>query len=171
MPDHCAATPLTRRNFLKIVGIGGTLASATGIRRTSAQSATPNPSAKASLTIFDFGDANIEGVRATITQNLILPLDDFIAHDPTSKEYLKDVAPALSDALKFEGKTYYLTREWNNMCIHYNTKAFEEAGIERPRDDWTWDDFITIAEKLTKGEAGNRSFGFGLPFFNFGLQP
>ena len=27
------------------------------------------------------------------------------------------------------------------MCIHYNTKAFEDAGIERPKDDWTWDDF------------------------------
>src|ERR1700723_1268013 len=192
MPEHSVATPLTRRNFLKIAGIGGTLASAVGIRRAAAQAATPNPSAKASLTIFDFGDANaqqvykdaiarfnkrypnvivrddyspfpngwgqyinnlktraasglvpdviaiaIEGVRATITQNLILPLDDYIGNDPTSKEYLKDVGPALNDALKFEGKTYYLTREWNNMCIHYNTQAFEDAGIDRPKDDWT----------------------------------
>jgi multiple sugar transport system substrate-binding protein len=226
MPDPSAATPLTRRNFLKIAGIGGTLASTIGIRSASAQSATPNPNAKASLIIFDFGDANaqavykdaigrfnkrypnvtvrddyspfpngwgqyinnlktrvasglvpdviaiaIEGVRATITQDLILPLDDFIAKDPTSKEYLKDVAAPLNDALKFQGKTYYLTREWNNMCIHYNTKAFQDAGIERPKDDWTWDDFTAIAQKLTKGDAGNRSFGFGLPFFNFGLQP
>ena len=225
MPEHRAANPLTRRHFLKIAGLGATLASTAGLGRAAAQSA-PNPSAKASLTIFDFGDANaqqvyknaiarfnkrypnvlvkddyspfpnswgqyinnlktraasglvpdviaiaIEGVRATITQNLILPLDDFIANDPTSKEYLKDVAAPLSDALKFDGKTYYLTREWNNMCIHYNTKAFEDAGIERPKDDWTWDDFIAIAQKLTKGDAGNKNFGFGLPFFNFGLQP
>jgi multiple sugar transport system substrate-binding protein len=222
MPDPSAPAPLTRRNFLKIAGIGGTLASTIGLRRTSAQSAAPNPSAKASLTIFDFGDANaqtvykdaiarfnkrfpnvivrddyspfpngwgqyinnlktrvasglvpdviaiaIEGVRATITQDLILPLDDFIAKDTTSKEYLKDVAPALSDALKFDGKTYYLTREWNNMCIHYSTKAFEDAGIERPKDDWTWDDFVTIAQKLTKGDAGNRSFRLWLALLQF----
>jgi multiple sugar transport system substrate-binding protein len=226
MPEHRAAHPLTRRNFLKIAGLGATLASTAGLTRAAVQSAAPDPNAKASLTIFDFGDANaqqvyknaiarfnkrypnvmvkddyspfpngwgqyinnlktraasglvpdviaiaIEGVRATITQNLILPLDDFIANDPTSKEYLKDVAAPLSDALKFDGKTYYLTREWNNMCIHYNTKAFEDAGIERPKDDWTWDDFIAVAQKLTKGDAGNKNFGFGLPFFNFGLQP
>jgi ABC-type glycerol-3-phosphate transport system substrate-binding protein len=62
MPDPSAPAPLTRRNFLKIAGIGGTLASTIGIRRTSAQGAAPNPSAKASLTIFDFGDANAQGV-------------------------------------------------------------------------------------------------------------
>jgi len=62
MPEHSAATRLTRRNFLKIAGIGGTLASAVGIRRAAAQAATPNPSAKASLTIFDFGDANAQQV-------------------------------------------------------------------------------------------------------------
>ena len=61
MSEHRAATPLTRRNFLKIAGIGGTLASAVGIRRAAAQ-ATPNPSAKASLTIFDFGDANAQSL-------------------------------------------------------------------------------------------------------------
>src|SRR5215469_15804976 len=226
MANHSAVTPLTRRNFLKIVGIGGAVVSTIGLRRTSAQGAAPDPNVKATLTIFDFGDTNaqkvyknaiarfnkrfpnvtvrddyspfpngwgqyinnlktrtasglvpdviamaIEGVRATITQGLVLPLDDFIAGDATSKDYLKDVAPALHDALKLDGKTYYLTREWNNMCIHYNTKAFEDAGIERPRDDWTWDDFLTIAKKLTKGETGNKTFGFGLPFFNFGLQP
>ena len=140
--------PLTRRNFLKIAGIGGTLVSSRRNQESSCPNRRPNPSAKASLTIFDFGDANaqrvykdaiarfnkrypnvtvrddyspfpngwgqyinnlktrvasglvpdviaiaIEGVRATITQDLILPLDDFIANDPTSKEYLKDVAP------------------------------------------------------------------------------
>jgi multiple sugar transport system substrate-binding protein len=41
----------------------------------------------------------------------------------------------------------------------------------RRRRDRTWDDFLTIAQKLTKGETGNKTFGFGLPFFNFGLQP
>ena len=62
MPEHRAANPLTRRNFLKIAGLGATLASTAGLGRVAAQSATPNPSAKASLTIFDFGDANAQQV-------------------------------------------------------------------------------------------------------------
>ena len=30
----------------------------------------------------------------------------------------------------------------------YNVDAFEEAGIEPPKDSWTYDEFIAAAEKL-----------------------
>ncbi|MBV9392105.1 MAG: extracellular solute-binding protein [Verrucomicrobia bacterium] len=113
----------------------------------------------------------IEGVRLTVKNDLMLPLDDIISSDPEAKEALSDTAPALTSALKVNGKTYYLTREFNNMCIHYNTKMFADAGIDQPKKDWTWDDFLAVAQKLTKGESGNKTFGFGVPFFNFGLQP
>src|SRR5580692_8687217 len=106
----------------------------------------------------------ISSCRWMISSRKILPPKN------TSK-----MAAPLSDALKFDGKTYYLTREWNNMCIHYNTKAFEDAGVERPKDDWTWDDFIAVAQKLTKGDAGNKNFGLDSPssilVCNHGLTP
>jgi multiple sugar transport system substrate-binding protein len=57
------------------------------------------------------------------------------------------------------------------MLIYYNTKMFKDAGIERPSDDWTWDDFLAISQKLTKGSGGNKVYGFALPYFNFGLTP
>ncbi len=113
----------------------------------------------------------IEGARLTIVQNLVLPIDDFIAEDPEAQTILEDIHPVLHDALKYQDTTYYMTREWNNMIIHYNTQLFEEAGLERPATDWTWDDFLETAQALTKGEGSNKVYGFGIPFFNFGLTP
>ncbi|MBV8375653.1 MAG: sugar ABC transporter substrate-binding protein, partial [Verrucomicrobia bacterium] len=113
----------------------------------------------------------IEGVRLTVRDGMMLPLDDLIAGDAEAQAMLAGTAPALTNALKMDGKIYYLTREFNNMCIHYNTKLFTDAGVEPPKKDWTWDDFVNVGKKLTKGEAGNQIFGFGIPFFNFGLQP
>jgi multiple sugar transport system substrate-binding protein len=114
----------------------------------------------------------IEGAQATITQDLLLPIDDYIANDPEAQTMLEDVHPALHDALKGkDGTTYYLTREWNNMCIHYNTALFEQAGLEPPAPDWTWEQFLETAKALTTGEGDSKVFGFAIPYFNFGMAP
>jgi multiple sugar transport system substrate-binding protein len=226
MSNDSAVTRLTRRRFLKIVGIGGALAPTIVTRNSYSQTAAPNPNVQGSLTVFDFGSAKtqriykdaiarfnqrypnvrvkeeyqpfpnswsqyinglrtriasgletdvialaIEGVRLTVRDGLMLPLEELIAGDAEAKALLADTAPALTDALKVNGKTYYLTREFNNMCIHYNTKLFADAGVEPPKQDWTWDDFVEVGKKVSQGKAGNQVFGFGIPFFNFGLQP
>jgi multiple sugar transport system substrate-binding protein len=114
----------------------------------------------------------IEGAQATISQDLLLPIDNYIAGDPDAQTMLEDVHPALHNALKGpDGTTYYLTREWNNMCIHYNTAIFEQAGLEPPAPDWTWDQFLETAKTLTTGEGDNKVFGFAIPYFNFGMAP
>jgi multiple sugar transport system substrate-binding protein len=114
----------------------------------------------------------IEGTRATIAQNLVRPIDDLIAQEPTFTELVEQVEPSLHNALKGpDGTTYYLTREWNNMIIHYNTQMFEDAGLEPPSPEWTWEEFVETAKTLTTGEGENKIFGFGIPFFNFGLAP
>jgi multiple sugar transport system substrate-binding protein len=82
-----------------------------------------------------------------------------------------DVDPALNAPFKIDGKTYYIPHSWNNMVIYYNTKMFKDAGIDPPKPDWSWDDFLGIAKKLTTGSGADQVFGFGIPNFNFGLQP
>lgn len=114
----------------------------------------------------------IEGTRATIAQGLVRPIDDLIAQEPTFTELVEQVEPSLHNALKGpDGTTYYLTREWNNMIIHYNTQMFEDAGLEPPSPEWTWEEFVETAKTLTTGEGENKIFGFGIPYFNFGLAP
>jgi multiple sugar transport system substrate-binding protein len=112
----------------------------------------------------------IEGAAMVASKNIMRPLDDLVAL-PASTELINDIAPALTNSLKYKGKFHLIPDSWNNMCIHYNTKLFKEAGIAPPKEDWTWDDFLAAAQKLTKGEGNNKVWGFGIPAFNFGLQP
>ena len=114
----------------------------------------------------------IEGTRETIFEDLVLPMDDAIAADEELQAIVDEVEPVLHNALKgADGQTYYFTREWNNMIIHYNPVKFEEAGLDPPAEDWTWEDFLETASILTTGEGGDKQFGFAIPFFNFGLTP
>ncbi|MCY3915336.1 MAG: extracellular solute-binding protein [Chloroflexi bacterium] len=114
----------------------------------------------------------IEGTLETIANDIVLPMDDIIAADPALQAIVDDMHPVLHNALKGpDGQTYYFTREWNNMCIHYNPAMFEAAGLNPPADDWTWDDFLETAYALTSGEGADKVFGFAIPYFNFGLAP
>ena len=114
----------------------------------------------------------IEGTRESIFEDLVLPMDDAIAADDDLQAIVDEVEPVLHNALKGpDGATYYFTREWNNMIIHYNPVKFEEVGLDPPAIDWTWEDFLETALTLTHGEGGDKQFGFAIPFFNFGLTP
>ena len=113
----------------------------------------------------------IEGARLLQSKDLLIPLDDIMAKDPNSAELTDDVHPALIAPFNIDGKTWYIPHSWNNMVIHYNTKMFADAGIEPPKADWTWSDFLETAKALTTGEGDNKVFGFAIPNFNFGLTP
>jgi multiple sugar transport system substrate-binding protein len=110
-----------------------------------------------------------EGVELSIRKHLVIPLDEF--KGGSSGELLNDIDPVLLKSFTVDGKLYLVPVAWNNMMIYYNTKVFKDAGISRPPDDWTWDDFLALAKRLTSGDGPNKRYGFGIPYFNFGLTP
>jgi multiple sugar transport system substrate-binding protein len=111
-----------------------------------------------------------EGAQLTIQKHLVIPLDE-VSGDNSPGSLVGDIDPALLRSFTVEGKLYLIPEAWNNMMIYYNTKVFKEAGVARPADDWTWDDFLALAKRLTSGEGSSKRFGFGIPYFNFGLTP
>lgn len=113
----------------------------------------------------------IEGLRLAVSKNLLLPLDDLIAADPQAKALVDRIPAKLREALTVDGKLYEIPNGAQTMVIHYNTRIFREAGVEPPKPDWTWDDFLAIAKKLTTGQGDKKIYGYGLPWFNFALHP
>jgi multiple sugar transport system substrate-binding protein len=114
----------------------------------------------------------IEGTRLVVAKGLMEPLDDYIAADADMQNLLNtEMAQPLKDAFTVDGKLYQIPVEWNNMVIFYNTKLFADAGLTPPVAEWTWDDFLNAAKALTKGSGGDKVYGFGIPFFTFGLVP
>lgn len=57
---------------------------------------------------------------------------------------------ALSDRFVANGKRYIIPRDVAPVaCLYYNKKLFEKARIPYPKDNWTWDDMLKAAKKLT----------------------
>ncbi|MCL4861355.1 MAG: extracellular solute-binding protein [Caldilineaceae bacterium] len=104
-------------------------------------------------------------------------LDDFIAADSYD---LGQFYPVAIDACRFEGNMYGLP--WivhpGRIGLYYNQTAFEEAGLELPSADWTYDDLLEASLALTKQEGGQTTqwgflpetdyFGLVIPIRSFG---
>jgi len=50
---------------------------------------------------------------------------------------------------------YALPRGYTPLVVVYNKDLFDRAGIPYPRDDWTWDDFLRAAKRLTRDTDGD----------------
>ncbi|WP_051399626.1 ABC transporter substrate-binding protein [Haloechinothrix halophila] len=61
---------------------------------------------------------------------------------------------SLLDAFNHEGTQYGLPESFSNVVLFYNKTLFEEAGVEPPTDDWTWEDEQAAAKKLTDKDKG-----------------
>lgn len=86
---------------------------------------------------------------------MLRPLDDL-----ASKEYLDSLYPVVKKALTVDGKLYAAARDITPKVMYLNTKMFKDAGIELPNEDWTIEEFVEIAQKLTKGNGANAQWGY-----------
>src|SRR5690606_11603541 len=57
-------------------------------------------------------------------------------------------------ACTLEGVQYGVPISFSNVVLIYNRTLFEEAGVDPPTDEWTWDDAQAAAEELTDPDAG-----------------
>lgn len=105
----------------------------------------------------------VEGIAFLADKGVIVPLDEYVAASPEiDKRLHEDVAGPVLSCLMYDGKLYGIPNGWNNTIMLYNTHLFEEAGIEY-NPDWTWDEFLEVAKKLTKeGENGEKTWGLAL---------
>ena len=119
----------------------------------------------------DVINMGLEGVQMGLDKDLFASLQGYVDNDPDAPDLESDIDSRLVEPFQQDGDTYLVPSTWNTMLMYYNTRMFAEAGIARPSDDWTWDDFLEISKKLTNGEGVSKKYGFGIPYFNFGLTP
>jgi multiple sugar transport system substrate-binding protein len=88
--------------------------------------------------------------------------------------YLGDggIDPARYYPLALEGFTdggvqYGLPATFSDVVLIYNKTLFDEAGLEYPNADWTWEDAQAAAEALTDPEAGVYGAFQPVSFFEF----
>lgn len=50
---------------------------------------------------------------------------------------------------EYEDKVGFLPRAADVVVTYYNKRMFDDAGLDYPKEDWTYDDMMAAAEKLT----------------------
>jgi multiple sugar transport system substrate-binding protein len=97
-----------------------------------------------------------------------------------STGYMMDLAPVLADypailegyaegALvygQYDGVQYALPKDFTGYCMFINEDMFAEAGLEVPTGDWTMDEYLELAEKLTI-KSGDRTVQYGTAVSNY----
>ena len=83
------------------------------------------------------------------------PLDEFLVRDGAEvQDYFGDVHSALVEAFMYQGSLFMLPVDFNAANIYYNTAAMQRAGIERPAEDWSTDDFLDVCRRMRQGSPG-----------------
>ena len=82
-----------------------------------------------------------------------LPLDEYFEAEGVVPE------EAYSIIQKVDGKIYGIPGDLKSWFVLINKDMLDEAGLEVPSLDWTWDDYREYAKALTKGEGANKIYG------------
>ncbi len=67
--------------------------------------------------------------------------------------------PEIVQGLTFENQLVGLTDNWDTQVMYYNRGLFQKAGVAEPTSDWTWDDVVDAASKITSGTGGTKTYG------------
>ncbi|MFV0415473.1 MAG: ABC transporter substrate-binding protein [Chthoniobacterales bacterium] len=96
-------------------------------------------------------------------RNTLVDLMPFIEKDPDFR--LEDYNQTVVDWYRYKEKLYGIPFGVNVLAIAYNQDLFDAAGLPYPQADWTLDDMLLCAEKLTRfdpetGRARVAGLGF-----------
>jgi multiple sugar transport system substrate-binding protein len=109
-------------------------------------------------------------VPAFTEYKVVKDLRPFIRKDPTFN--IDDIyLPMLRTGMDKHGRIFQLPRELGAVVMFYNRTLFKRAGLPDPKPDWTYDDFLRMAKKLTIRDENGRvtQYGFSASYSWCGL--
>jgi multiple sugar transport system substrate-binding protein len=63
---------------------------------------------------------------------------------------LGNFAPSTYMTATLNGKTWGIPKDYDTIAIAYNKDIFDQAGLEYPKDGWTWDEFVETCKTITE---------------------
>lgn len=103
---------------------------------------------------------------AFTAQGLFLPLDDFIANDPTIS--IEDIYPGIVDHLSWDGKIWGMPFNISTPLIYYNADLFAMSGLP-DRAPTTWDEILQFSRAIATDADGDGVNEInGIDFYQWG---
>ncbi len=89
--------------------------------------------------------------------NKLLKLDDYI--EKSDKVDMSNYMSEITELYTYDGSYYAVPKDYDTIALWYNKTLFDEAGLDYPTADWTWDDVTEAAKKLTKDDGSQYGLG------------
>lgn len=108
-----------------------------------------------------------EGFLTFASAGIIRPLDEQVsANQDEMQEFFSDVSPKLIEAVMYNGSLYNLPSLWAAAGIYYNKALFDQAGLEYPTNDWTYDQLAEAARAIRA--LASDIYGYAMPNRHWG---
>lgn len=85
-----------------------------------------------------------------------------------------DFYPEASIPFKWNGELMCIPQNISSLVVYYNKDLFDQAGVDYPSDEWTWQEFLATAQALTKdldNDGVTDQFGVGIEASLIRLAP
>ncbi len=106
-------------------------------------------------------------LRGFVGLDAMLPLDDFIKNDKGFRK--TDYYPAALNPYIINSKLYGLPNDVAVWAVIYNKDLFDKAGVDYPKANWTWQDFLVKSKAINKINPDGAHATFGCIFGSYEL--
>jgi multiple sugar transport system substrate-binding protein len=104
-----------------------------------------------------------EWIAGFAQQGALLDITDCVGQSDNPAANMDDYFPEILKTARFEERLYGLPWIAQPVVLYYNRAIFDEAGLDHPNMDWTWQEFEQAAATLTQdmdGDGQNDQWGF-----------
>lgn len=77
------------------------------------------------------------------------PLNTYMDGDEDFDALIKDLYPGILNYSTIDENVYGLPVGYTSHVMYYNKQLFDQAGVEYPTSDWTWDELREKAKKIS----------------------
>ena len=88
-------------------------------------------------------------------RNFIRDITDLVKNDPDPNSPYKRIPLPLFEATSHNGRILAIPLYWWTYNTCYNVDLWQEAALQPPAYNWTWEDFRIAARRMTKDTDGD----------------
>lgn len=89
----------------------------------------------------DVFELNYENFVTYAANDTLLDISSYVSADAP-------YYPRALEAFQYEGAQMALPESFSTVLLFYNADLFDQAGLDYPTDEWTWDDAMTAAQAI-----------------------
>ena len=94
-------------------------------------------------------------------EDAIVPIDNFVKTDE-DRAWMKSFFPAFMLNSQFGNKTWGVPFQRSTVVLYWNKEAFKEAGLDPNKPPKTWEETVSMGQKLTRKDASGKVTQWGI---------